>query len=124
MNDRNYNATERSKCYHKTLRSKFIHNSQMKCKIESRKCAEFIECGPQASISSVGSLIIHQLETLLPLTTHDPRQMHLLLLLFCPTYGFSSNAFSSFNLILPNDQNRQGLNICHQKIKRGLLLVV
>lgn len=66
MNDRNCNSTERSKCYHKTLRSKFIHNSQMKRKTERRKHPEFTECGPQAPVSNAGTLIIHQLETLLP----------------------------------------------------------
>lgn len=110
---------ERSKCYYKTLRSKFTHNSQMKCKTKSRKCAEFTECGPQAPVSNAGSLIIHQLEALLPPQPKIPDKGILLPFLFCPTFGFSPNAFSSFNLLLPQDQSSWGLNRCQQNIKRG-----
>lgn len=38
--------------------------------------------------------------------------------------GFSPNGFGFLNFTLPQDQKIQGLNRCHQNIKRGLLFVI
>ena len=75
----------------------------MKRKTERRKHPEFTECGPQAPVSNAGTLIIHQLETLLPPQPKIPDKRIFLPFLFCPTYRFSPNAFISFNLLLPQD---------------------